>query len=82
MENEDQHIPEHLSERWDAVSQALAAAAIRLSEASQAYNEVITERLELSRELKNWQMKTYFGIDDYIKSPAGTSPERGAASPV
>lgn len=67
MENEDQHIPEHLSERWDAVSQALAAAAIRLSEASQTYNEVITQRLALSRELKNWQMKTYFGIDDYIK---------------
>lgn len=67
MENENQHIPEHLSERWNAVSQALAAAAIRLSEANQAYNEAITERLAMSRELKNWQMKTYFGIDDYIK---------------
>lgn len=66
MENESQQIPEHLKERWEAVSQAMAMAAVQLSEASQLYNGLIIERIELSRELKNWQMHEYFGVDEFI----------------
>lgn len=60
------YIPEHLSERWEAVSLALGVASVRLTDASKDYYKALEDRVKMSEELKNWQMKTYFGVENYI----------------
>ena len=67
MENQNGVIPEHLANRWEEVSKSLGEASTALVEANEAYHRAIVARLAISTELKNWQMKEYFGVDDFIK---------------
>ncbi len=67
MENQDQHIPEHLQLKFEESVRELARTSLQLVEANREYREAILARLALNRELKNWQMKEYYGIDNYIE---------------
>lgn len=61
MENQDEYIPEHLREEWDAVRRELGEASVELAAANNRYADAISARLAISRTLKDWQMKTYYG---------------------
>ena len=63
MENENKHIPEHLLQRWQEVSKRIGEASVAVVIANQEYHDAIAERIALSAELKEWQMKMLFGID-------------------
>lgn len=63
MENQDGHIPEHLKAKWEEVEQELSVASEEICSANRRYNEAILARIALNLELKQWQMKTYFGVD-------------------
>ena len=63
MENQDEHIPEHLKARWEQASGDLHVASLELCDASRKYNAAVLARIALSEELKKWQMKTYFNVD-------------------
>lgn len=67
MDNQNQDIPEHLRPRFEAASAEIGRTALQLAEANREYHEAILARLALNVELKNWQMKEYFGIDNYIE---------------